>query len=413
MANINTEVGDIPVTGNVGVRYVKSKQSSTTLQRATQTLTDPETGVSVEVSDPTAGAQNIVDEAGLINNFYRPDFLTHEYSDVLPSINLNFKFTDNTQLRLAAAKVMGRAPINRFAANASTNIEVVTALQDRDSGEITLSTPTARVNGNASNSPYLEPFYATQYDVSWEYYFSETDGALVIAGFYKDIESFVEDIEIDPYDFEANGVVIPDSVQVPVYLAPEFSGQESELARDENGAPIFVTVPTENGSYRTAVNNAEGGYVRGLEVAYTQIYSMLPGMWSGLGMNASFSYTESEIQRVLGNGVYASDLPGLSENVATLTVFWEYEGFETRLSTRYRDAFVSQQVAVNDQVVNFDSELVMDYQASYEIDDNWSVLFQINNLTDEPTKSYFSSVEQTGTIQFFGTQYYLGMTYQL
>lgn len=413
MANINTEVGDIPVTGNVGVRYVKSKQSSTTLQRATQTVTDPETGVSVEVSDPTAGAQNIVDEAGLINNFYRPDFLTHEYSDVLPSINLNFKFTDNTQLRLAAAKVMGRAPINRFAANASTNIEVVTALQDRDSGEITLSTPTARVNGNASNSPYLEPFYATQYDISWEYYFSETDGALVIAGFYKDIESFVEDIEIDPYDFAANGVVIPDSIQVPVYLAPEFSGQETELARDENGAPVFVTVPTENGSYRTAVNNAEGGYVRGLEVAYTQIYSMLPGMWSGLGVNASFSYTESEIQRVLGNGVYASDLPGLSENVATLTVFWEYEGFETRLSTRYRDAFVSQQVAVNDQVVNFDSELVMDYQASYEIDDSWSVLFQINNLTDEPTKSYFSSDEQTGTIQFFGTQYYLGMTYQL
>ncbi|MBU3022037.1 TonB-dependent receptor [Aestuariibacter sp. A3R04] len=413
MANINTEVGDIPVTGNVGVRYVKSKQSSTTLQRATQTVTDPETGVSVEVSDPTAGAQNIVDEAGLINNFYRPDFLTHEYSDVLPSINLNFKFTDNTQLRLAAAKVMGRAPINRFAANASTNIEVVTALQDRDSGEITLSTPTARVNGNASNSPYLEPFYATQYDISWEYYFSESDGALVIAGFYKDIESFVEDIEIDPYDFAANGVVIPDSIQVPVYLAPEFSGQETELARDENGAPVFVTVPTENGSYRTAVNNAEGGYVRGLEVAYTQIYSMLPGMWSGLGVNASFSYTESEIQRVLGNGVYASDLPGLSENVATLTVFWEYEGFETRLSTRYRDAFVSQQVAVNDQVVNFDSELVMDYQASYEIDDSWSVLFQINNLTDEPTKSYFSSDEQTGTIQFFGTQYYLGMTYQL
>ncbi|MEC8903784.1 MAG: TonB-dependent receptor, partial [Pseudomonadota bacterium] len=125
------------------------------------------------------------------------------------------------------------------------------------------------------------------------------------------------------------------------------------------------------------------------------------------------SYTESEIQRTLGDDVYAANLPGLSENVATLTVFWEYEGFETRLSSRYRDAFVSQQVAVNDQVVNFDEELVIDYQASYEINDNWSVLFQVNNLTDEPTKSYFSSEEQTGTIQYFGTQYYLGMTYQL
>ena len=413
MANINTEIGSIPVTGNVGVRYVKSKQSSTTLQRATQLIEDLETGTSVEVSDPTAGAQNITDDVGLINNFYRPALISHEYSDVLPSINLNFKLTDDTQLRVAAAKVMGRAPINRFAANASTTIETVTAFQDRDSGEITLSNPTARVSGNARNSPYLEPFYATQYDVSWEYYFSDTEGALVIAGFYKDIESFVEDIEIEPYDFEANGIVIPDNVSVPVYLTPEFSGQEAELARDENGDPIFVTVPTENGSYSTAVNNAEGGYIRGLEVAYTQIYSMLPGMLSGLGVSASYSYTESEIQRTLGDGVYAANLPGLSENVATLTVFWEYEGFETRLSSRYRDAFVSQQVAVNDQVVNFDDELVIDYQASYEISENWSVLFQVNNLTDEPTKSYFASEEQTGTIQYFGTQYYLGMTYQL
>jgi TonB-dependent receptor len=210
---------------------------------------------------------------------------------VLPSINLNFQLNDDMQLRVAAAKVMGRAPINRFAANASTNVEVVTAFQDRDSGEITLSTPTARVNGNARNSPYLEPFYATQYDVSWEYYFSETEGALVIAGFYKDIESFVEDIEIDPYDFEGNGIVTPDSVQVPVYLTPEFTGQESELAVDANGDPLFVTVPTENGSYSTAVNNAEGGYIRGIEIAYTQIYSMLPGFWSGLGISASYSYT--------------------------------------------------------------------------------------------------------------------------
>jgi len=413
MASLNTEFAGVPITGNLGVRYVKTKQSSTTLQRATLLISDPESGAVVEVSDPTAGAQNITDDAGLINNFYRPAMLTHEYDDILPSINLNLAVTDNTQLRLAAAKVMGRAPIDRFAANASTTVETVTAFQDRDSGEITLSQPTAKVNGNASNSPYLEPFYATQYDVSWEYYFAETDGALILAAFYKNIESFIEDISLEPYDFAGNGIVVPDSVQVPVYLTPEFSGQAPELSRDADGNPLFVTVPTENGSYTTAVNNAEGGYIRGIELAYTQIYSMLPDIWSGLGVTASYSFTESEIQRTLGSGVYSASLPGLSENVATLTVFWEYEGFETRLSGRYRDTFVSEQVAVNDQTVNFEPELVIDYQASYEINDNWSVLFQVNNLTDEPTRSYFSSPEQTGTIQFFGTQYYMGMTYQL
>lgn len=413
MASIDTEIGDLPVTGNIGVRYVGTKQSASTLQRATTFIEDPETGISVEVSDPTKGAQNITDDAGLINNFYRPDVISHEYSDLLPSINLNFSLTDNSQLRVAAAKVMARPDIDRLAANASTNVEQISAIQDRDSGEIILSKQFAEVTGSARNSPFLEPFYANQFDISYEYYFEETDGALIAALFYKDIESFIQNVAIDPYDFEANGIIVPDEVQVPVFLEPEFTGQTPELARDANGDPIFVTVPTENGAYNTAINNADGGYIRGLELAYTQIYSMLPGIWSGLGVSASYSYTESEIQLATGNGVFSSRLPGLSENVAQLTVFWEYEGFETRLSGRFRDEFVSEQVAVNDQTVNFDSELVVDYQASYEINDNTSVLFQINNLTDEPTRSYFSSQEQTGTIQFFGTQYFLGLTYSL
>jgi len=388
MANINTDVLDMSLTGNVGVRYVRSKQASTTLERATRFINDPVTGDSVEVSDPNKGAQNITDDAGLINNFYRPTILTHEFTDILPSINLNLGLSDNSLLRFAAAKVMGRAPINRFAANSSTNVETVTAVQNRDSGEITLSTPTARINGSSRNSPYLEPFYATQYDLSYEYYFSETDGNLVVAAFYKDIDAFIENIGEDPYDFAGNGFIVPTDIQVPVFFETEFVGQEPELVTDTNGAPIFVTVPTENGNYDTAVNNAEGGYIRGLELSYTQIYSNLPDLWAGLGVSASYSFTESEIQRTVGNGVFASSLPGLSESVGTLTVFWEYKGFEARVSTRYRDAFVSEQVAVNDQVVNFDSEVVVDYQASYKVNDNMSVLFQVNNVTDEPTKSY-------------------------
>ncbi|WP_218353068.1 TonB-dependent receptor [Alteromonas lipotrueiana] len=411
MANLDSEILGIPVTGNIGVRYVKSKQSATTLQRATQLIDDPEGEGQIEVSDPAAGAQNITDEVGLVNNFYRPAVLSHEFDDWLPSINLNFKVSDQSQVRVAAAKVMGRAPINRFAANASTQVETLTAVQNRDSGEINVSQPTAKVNGSSRNSPYLDPFYATQYDLSYEYYFAQSDGALVIAGFYKDIDSFIENIAIEPYDFAGNGFVTPTEIDVPVFLEAEFSGQEPEQATDAQGEPLFVTVPVENGKYETAVNNAKGGYIRGVEIAYTQIYSMLPGMWSGLGVNASYSYTESEIQRSLGDDVFATALPGLSENVATVTVFWEYQGFETRLSGRYRDAFVSQQLAVNDQTVNFGDELVVDYQAAYDINEQTSVLFQVNNVTDEPTRSYFSNTAQTGTIQFFGTQYYLGMTY--
>lgn len=424
MANIDTELAGLPITGNVGIRRIESTQSSTTLQDVSTAfvLLDSDgnavldaDGVAVTVTrgDPAKGAQYITDDAGLINDYFRPAILTDKYTDYLPSLNLNFKLTESQQLRFAAAKVMGRAPINRFAANTTTSIATVSASQNPDTGEITLSSPTAKISGNSRNSPYLRPFYANQYDLSYEYYFTETDGAFVAALFYKDIKSFVDDISLEPYDFAANGFVVPTQVSVPVFVEPDSPGATPVRATDANGDPLSIVVPTENGRYDTAVNNADGGYIRGLELTYTQIYDFLPGAWAGLGMNASYSFTESEITRTLTDSVFSIQLPGLSENVAQATVFWEYEGFETRLSARYRDAFVSKQVAVNEQTVNFDSEVVVDYQASYNINENLGVVFQINNLTDEPTRSYFGQEDLTGTIQFFGTQYFLGVTYSL
>ena len=73
--------------------------------------------------------------------------------------------------------------------------------------------------------------------------------------------------------------------------------------------------------------------------------------------------------------------------------------------------FVSEQVAVNEQVVNFDAETVIDFQTSYQFTDSFGMLLQVNNLTDEPTQSYFGTTSKTGTTQFFGRQFYLGFTY--
>lgn len=396
MANLDMELAGIPVTGNVGVRMVDTKQASTFLQNVG--------------GDPTAGAQIIVDDVGFAVDTFRPVILEDTYTDYLPSLNLTFRLSSNQQVRFAAAKVMGRAPINEMFANAGATISEPFASQNIDTGEITVIGE-ARLNGQSDNSPYLRPFYANQYDLSYEHYFNDTDGAFIAALYYKDIQSFVDRSTIDPYDFAGNGFVVPTEIEVPVFTDEE----DSQPVLDELGEQLTVTVPTVNGSYTTFENNARGGYIRGIELSYTEIYSNLPGLWSGLGVSASYSYTETEIVRraSASDGIYTAELPGLSKQVLAGTVFWENEGFETRVSARYRDPFVSKQVSVNDEVVNFDSELVIDYQASYEVTDNLGVLFQVNNLTDAPTKSYFGSEARTGTIQYFGTQYFLGLTYSL
>ncbi len=364
MANIDTEFLGVPVTGNLGVRMVDTEQSATELKNVN--------------GDLEAGAQNIQDEAGLINTDYSQTVRGIEYTDYLPQLNLNFKVTENDQIRFAAAKVMSRPPIHRLAAQASYNI----------------NTTTGEVTGSATNNPALKPFYATQYDLSFERYFEDASGSLALALFYKDIESTgIQTIKIPNFDFAGFGFPIPQTVE------------------NDNGVPVS----TYNSNFDLAFNDENGGYLRGLELSYTKIFVELPELFSGLGVNLNYSYTESEItqEQNVGGDKFQTSLPGLSKNLFTGTAFWEYKDFETRISVRYRDKFVSDQTAIDTQIVNYDAETVLDYQASYKFTDSLSVLFQANNLTDAPTKSYFGTEAKTGTIQYFGRQFYLGVNYSM
>ncbi len=364
MANMDTEWFDVPVTGNVGVRVVHTEQNASTLQNVN--------------GDVTLGAQPIIDEAGLVNDQYAPGRDGITYTDTLPQMNLNFQVDDNSQVRFSAARVMSRPPIQWLvsAINGSVN------------------TDTYEFNASSTNSPTLKPFQADQYDLSYEYYFDDSNGAFIAALFYKDVKSFIDTITIENFDFSTTSIAVPD-----VFIDP-VSGVESQVTF---------------GDYTTRVNNAQGGYIQGYEIAYTQIFSMLPDFWSGLGVNFSYSYTESEVTQL--TDLFGESIPlpldGLSDDVVSATLFWEYEDFETRVNVRYRSPFVSEQIAVNEQTVFFDSETVVDYQASYSLSDNAKVLFQINNLTDQPTKSYFNQTAFTGTLQYFGRQLFLGFSYRL
>ncbi|MBE8168779.1 MAG: TonB-dependent receptor [Shewanella sp.] len=362
MANIDTEIGSIPVTGNIGIRAVDTDQKATILEFVGE--------------NPELGAQYIVDEQGIVNNHYAPTLKGLEYTDYLPSLNLSFNIDEDGQyIRFAAAKVMSRSPISRLAGDISA--------QASNDGVI---------SGSSNNNPFLKPFYANQYDLSYESYSENT--SYIAALFYKDIKSFIQTVPIPEFDFKGNGFNVPDFVVDPV------SGEQ---------------IDTVNGTYTTAVNNADGGYIRGLELAYSHIFDWLPDAWAGLGFNINYSYTESEVSRLtdLGGESIKQSLPGLSKQVASANFFYDYEGFSTRMSARYRDEFVSEQVALDNQVVNFDDELVFDYQASYMFTEDLSMLFQVNNFTDEPTKSYFGKQANTGTIQYFGREFYVGFNYAM
>jgi iron complex outermembrane recepter protein len=64
--------------------------------------------------------------------------------------------------------------------------------------------------------------------------------------------------------------------------------------------------------------------------------------------------------------------------------------------------------------VTFASETVYDFQASYNITKQLSVVYQMLNMSNEPTRTYFGGdTQQTGTIQYFGRTSYLGFDLKL
>lgn len=369
-ANIETSLFDRDLTGNIGIRHVRTDQSSVAL-------------VNVN-GDVESGAVEICDEVGECRSDFAYQTLGTEYSNNLPSLNLNYRLADDDQLRLALARVLSRPPIVRLAAPDSEGSVTVEA------GNI----PT--FNYGSNTSPFLTPFIADQIDLSYEHYMPDTNGAFILAAYHREIKSFIQDITYEDFDFRAAGFDVPDTWEI-------------------NEGGLQVEAPVENGNYSSAVNNLDGGYIRGIEVSYTQTFNFLPELWSGLGVSASYSWTDSKI--TVANPVEGIEtggtlpFPGLVENSANLTVFYSYGNFETRLSTTFQDSFVGETRNVNLQPIIYAAETLLDYQASYGFESGIDLVFSVSNLTNEPNRAYMFDEQLTRGMQWFGRTYYMGVNY--
>jgi len=369
-ANISTAIAGRDLTGNIGLRHVKTDQSSVGL-------------VNVN-GDESLGAVPVYDDIGGVQTQYAYQRLGTKFSNNLPSLNLNYSLTDADQLRFAVARVMARAPIDKLAAS-------------RNQGDITVTSGIPVYNYGSGTSPFLTPFIADQVDVSFEHYMDETNGTFSIAAYHRDIKSFIQDITYQDYDFRANGFDVPETWPVNV------GGVETE-------------VEVENGDYSTAVNNDKGGYIRGLEITYVQTFNFLPDLWSGLGVSGSMSFTDSEItvaNTSNSQAVTSSKMvfPGLVERSANLTVFYSYENFETRISSTFQDEYVGEIRNIELNPVYFAPEFVVDYQASYKFDNGLDAVLSISNVTNEPNRSYIEQEKYTRLLQWFGRTYNIGVNY--
>lgn len=174
--NIDTQLGSIPMRGNVGVRAVTTTTGTKGYQvlSASTWVEEPVgSGVWVEV---LPSAEQVETE--------------HSYDDFLPSVNLAFELRDDLVLRLGAAKTIARAPLDFL----SPAVDIGQDQWAPNPGE------------SASGNPYLEPFRATQGDTTLEWYFGDSN-SIAATLYYKDMESYIarqagaESITVDGTDY--------------------------------------------------------------------------------------------------------------------------------------------------------------------------------------------------------------------
>jgi len=349
-ADFNTTLAGMPFRGNVGVRQVNTELYA-------QGYSSTGGGTLVEGS--------------------------HEYDDTLPSLNLALEPRDDLVVRFGVAKVMARPQINNSLSGANFLVPVT---------GLNASGPnfTASI-GNVK----LDPFRATTYDLSVEWYFAE-DSLLSFAYFYKDIDTYLQLVRQD-LEYQQLTALNPSA------FAPQFC--------------TAVCSPTTIFQL-TSAQNTEGGPLKGFEISYQQPFSFLPGLLSNTGVQLNYTRVESEIDYcndALCTSFVTADLINLSPQSWNATLYYEDDKFSARVSASARDEFLQNVPGRNGNSLEGKLETFnVDASMSYQLTEQVELTFEGINLTDEYNHQWVGddSRQSTSVYHHTGRQYYFGARYR-
>jgi TonB-dependent receptor len=271
---------------------------------------------------------------------------TRSYTDVFPGLTLRYEVNTNLIARAAVTRGMMRPDF--------TDI-VPRALETQEGSLLVVQ------QGN----PALKPTLSNNLDVSLEYYF-EPIGILSASGFYKDLKDY-------NYTLRSSGS----------YL----------------GNPAALITP----------ENADGE-LSGLELAWQQQFTQLPGWLSGFGVFANFTYVDASIDlgRTYG-GRSSFPLPGQSETVSNFAVFYEKGPVSVRLSFTDRSDYLDE---INAEDGGLDLYWAgrdqIDLTTSYQVTKSFEAFVEAKNLTNSKGIRYYGKKSRIYEYEQFGYSVFVG-----
>ena len=200
--NINTDIGQVGLRGNIGVQMQHADQ------RSDSRYWDSSQPAGSNIQPYSAGKT---------------------YNDWLPSLNLAFLFPHEQTLRFAAAKQVARPRVDQMRAGLEFGVD----------------TATGRPGGSGGN-PLLDPWRANALDLSYEKYFGEK-AYVAAAIFYKDLKSYVYTQSVDDYDFTdlLGSYVPPPGMTAPVLNTGTFSAPQNGKGGTLRGLELTASLPLD------------------------------------------------------------------------------------------------------------------------------------------------------------------------
>lgn len=264
------------------------------------------------------------------------------YKEWLPALNFGKYLTDDLLLRVAAASAVSRPTIDQLAPLTTDNAQ---------SGVFDM---------NITGNPDIEPVFSDQFDVSLEWYFSDT-GILYGTLFKKDLEGFIT------------------------------SNTTQQIIAGES---FRVTQPI----------NGDSAEVDGLEVGVQMFFD------NGFGFTASYGYTDSS---TVVNGQDAGSLVGLADNSYSLSLIYEKGKISSQVSLDYTGDLVADSYSPLGDGFNTTTTEVSMVTASFRYDvlENAQLFIEGINLLDESNRTFQGRPDMPSNIQLYGRTIVFGGRY--
>jgi TonB-dependent receptor len=288
-----------------------------------------------------------------------PATVDNNYNALLPMLHLKYVLNERANLRAAYTRTFIRPNFGDMTPGTSV---------DNTKSPMTI----------AQGNPELKPTFSNNFDLMGEYYFNNI-GLLSGGVFYKNIQNVVF----------------------------------SDKTFYNEGANNYVL---------TQAKNLDHAKLAGFEAGINKRFDFLKGFWSGFGVEVNYTFIHSEVNVPRTGSTTATarvtdktTLPNQSKHLFNTILFYERNAVMIRLAGNYRGKSVE---TINQQLgADFytwtDKNFTIDASATVGLTKKLKAFIELNNLTNEPLKTYMGDKRRVTMTEWYGSRGQAGIRWDI